>query len=230
MIPNSGSGPGPRTRDGCSVDFYRRLRHRGEVDIFAREFPPGCRILELGCGTGRLTRELIARGFAVTAVDNSEDMLAEVPQAARRVASDIEALDLGEGFDAVLLASTLVNTADEAARDGMLACAHRHLPQRGVFVFERQDPAWLANATQGRVGGDEFECFVDRVERRGEEVDMALRYRMGDDEWTQQFCVRILDDAAIDALLRNRGFTSARWLDARWAVAARAGRGSRIPP
>lgn len=51
---------------------------------------------------------------------------------------------------------------------------------------------------------------------------MALRYRMGEQEWTQQFSVRILDDAAIDGLLRSRRFTSARWLDARWAAAARA--------
>jgi ubiquinone/menaquinone biosynthesis C-methylase UbiE len=221
VIPNSGSGPGARTRDGCSVEFYRRLRQRGEVDMFASELPPGCHVLDLGCGTGRIAREMLARGFTVTAVDNSDDMLAEVPSAARRVASDIEALELGESFDGVLLASTLINTADEGARDGMLACVRRHLSPRGIFVFERQDPAWLANATQGRVGGGEFECFVDRVERRGEEVDMALRYRMGEEEWTQQFSVRILDDAAVDALLQRHGFTCARWLDARWAVAMR---------
>jgi hypothetical protein len=63
---------------------------------------------------------------------------------------------------------------------------------------------------------------VDRVERRGQEVDMALRYRLGDDEWTQEFSARILDEAAIDALLRSRGFTSARWLDGCWAVATLA--------
>jgi SAM-dependent methyltransferase len=204
------------------VEFYRRLSHRGEVDVFARELAPGCRVLDLGCGTGRLTRELLARGFAVTAVDNSEDMLAEVPQGARRIASDIEALDLDECFDGVLLASTLINTADEAARDGLLACVHRHLSERGVFVFEREDPGWLARVTQGRVGGGDFECFVDRVERRGDEVDMALRYRMAEQEWTQEFSVRILGDADIDSMLKDRGFTSARWLDARWGAAARA--------
>ncbi|MBI1915267.1 MAG: class I SAM-dependent methyltransferase [Planctomycetes bacterium] len=34
------------------------------------------RVLELGCGTGGITRLLLERGVAVTAVDGSERMLA----------------------------------------------------------------------------------------------------------------------------------------------------------
>jgi len=33
---------------------------------------PGARVLEIGCGTGQLTRSLLARGLAVTAVEPGE--------------------------------------------------------------------------------------------------------------------------------------------------------------
>jgi SAM-dependent methyltransferase len=40
--------------------------------------PPALRVLDLGAGTGKLTRQLAARGLDVVAVDPSEGMLAEL--------------------------------------------------------------------------------------------------------------------------------------------------------
>jgi SAM-dependent methyltransferase len=51
--------------------------------------PAGARrVLDLGAGTGKLTRELLGRGFEVTAVDPSEGMLTEL----RRVLPGVPAL------------------------------------------------------------------------------------------------------------------------------------------
>jgi ubiquinone/menaquinone biosynthesis C-methylase UbiE len=51
--------------------------------------PPGARrVLDLGAGTGKLTRALLNRGLEVTAVDPSGGMLAEL----RRVLPDVPAL------------------------------------------------------------------------------------------------------------------------------------------
>ncbi|MGX1482605.1 cyclopropane fatty-acyl-phospholipid synthase-like methyltransferase [Streptomyces griseus] len=52
---------------------------------------PGASILELGCGAGRVTHPLVARGFEVTAVDESPGMLERV-RGARTVLSPIETL------------------------------------------------------------------------------------------------------------------------------------------
>jgi ubiquinone/menaquinone biosynthesis C-methylase UbiE len=51
-----------------------------------RHIPPGSCVLDLPCGTGRLTRLLVEQGFRVTAADVSEAMLANarVNIAARR--------------------------------------------------------------------------------------------------------------------------------------------------
>ena len=70
-LPFSGSGPGVRTSDGCSVELYRQLPYLGELDDILGGVPAGSSVLELGCGAGRLTRPLVERGLSVTAVDNS---------------------------------------------------------------------------------------------------------------------------------------------------------------
>jgi 2-polyprenyl-3-methyl-5-hydroxy-6-metoxy-1,4-benzoquinol methylase len=41
--------------------FYR--------DAFFELLPPPCRTLDVGCGEGRVTRDLRARGFDVTGLD-----------------------------------------------------------------------------------------------------------------------------------------------------------------
>jgi 2-polyprenyl-3-methyl-5-hydroxy-6-metoxy-1,4-benzoquinol methylase len=55
-----------------------------EVDFLLDELklPPGSRILDIGCGTGRHSVELAKRGFKVTGVDISPQMLAEAEKAA----------------------------------------------------------------------------------------------------------------------------------------------------
>jgi SAM-dependent methyltransferase len=131
------------TRDGCSVDVYLKLPYRSEVELLGAWLAPRCSVLELGCGTGRLTRRLLDRGHAVTAVDNSEDMLRHVPESADKVCCDIEQLELGRTFDVALLASHLINVADDSVRRAQLAACHRHLSPRGALLFQRFDPEWL---------------------------------------------------------------------------------------
>ena len=221
MSESRGSGPGPRTRDGCSVELYKRLPAFGEVERFAHLVPPSHSVLELGSGAGRITRELLARGHAVTSVDNSEEMLALLPAGARRVLADIETLDLGRAFDTVLMASCLVNTADPVLRRRLLGACRRHLEPGGLLVFERHDTAWLDEAEPGPAGKAAVEFFIDRVERRADEVEMTLRYRDGTDEWTHSFVAARLDEDAIRSLLEEAGFGPPVWLDEkrRWGAA-----------
>jgi cyclopropane fatty-acyl-phospholipid synthase-like methyltransferase len=52
--------------------------------------PPGSRILDVGCGTGRHAVELARRGHQVTGVDISSGMLAEAEKAAREADVEVE--------------------------------------------------------------------------------------------------------------------------------------------
>jgi hypothetical protein len=47
------------TPDGSPVEVYLRLPPRGEAELVDEVVAPGVEILELGCGVGRITRELI---------------------------------------------------------------------------------------------------------------------------------------------------------------------------
>lgn len=78
-----GTGPGAITPDGCAVELYERLPVGDEPDVVERLVPAGAHILELGCGAGRVTHALLDRGFTVTAVDESPEMLERVRGRAR---------------------------------------------------------------------------------------------------------------------------------------------------
>jgi len=120
---------GPVAPDGSPVEFYRLAPEEGEAATMHGALPPGCEVLELGCGAGRITHRLIEFGHPVVAVDNSPDMLAHV-RAAKTVLSDIESLDLGRTFPGVVLASYLVNTPDRAQRWAFLDACARHVVRR----------------------------------------------------------------------------------------------------
>ena len=215
-----GEGRGAITQDGCAVEVYLKLPYRGELELLAGHLPPHCSVLELGCGTGRLTRHLLDKGHPVTAVDNSADMLRHVPYAANKVCCDIERLELARTFDVVLLASNLINTADDSMRRAQLAACRRHLAPRGELLFQRFDPAWLRAVEPGpypSVG--EVDIAIERAVRHGSLVDMSVRYAMAEAEWKQHFTARLLDDDDILRALLETGFGAVAWIDTRWGAA-----------
>ena len=202
------------------------MPYRGELEPVRAEFDAGMSVLELGCGTGRLSRELLSYGCIVTAVDSSPEMLSFVPSEARVVQGSIEALNLAQEFDIVLLAAGLINHCDADVRAAFIHSAAKHTGKNGKFLVERQDPAWLASAREGVTRNDaEMSTAVESVTRMGSTVGMTVRYTGPSDTWTHSFVLEALDDASFENELKVGGFGPVRWLDARrrWA-SARLGR------
>ncbi|MCX5999203.1 MAG: methyltransferase domain-containing protein [Chloroflexi bacterium] len=82
-----------------------------EVDFLVEELalPRGAAILDVGCGTGRHSIELARRGYALTGVDLSAQMLAQAAESARAagvqvewVRSDATSFSLDRRFDAAI--------------------------------------------------------------------------------------------------------------------------------
>ena len=208
----TGDGPGVQTTDGCSVELYRLLKYRGELEEMAALFDPGATVLELGCGTGRMTRRLLELGCLVTAVDNSPAMLAEAPQEALRIASDIEALKLETKFDVVVLASYLINHPEESVRIAFVEAARRHARTGTRFLVERHSPEWLSTAQIGQLGISEgVALHVESLSREAETVSMTLRYEKLPQVWRQSFSTTALCKSSIEAMLAKSGFGSFAW-------------------
>jgi SAM-dependent methyltransferase len=159
-----------------------------EPDIVESAAPPGASVLELGCGVGRVTHALLARGFAVTAVDESPEMLAHVT-GARTVCAPIESLDLdGERFDVVLLASFLVHNGDPAVRRGMLRACRRHVADDGVVLIEREGDDWHERVPREGVTPDGGKLRVVSAEPVGPDTSsIRVEYEFPDARWTHTF-------------------------------------------
>jgi SAM-dependent methyltransferase len=200
-----GTGPGAITPDGCAVELYSRLSIGQEPDIIAAAVPAGARILELGSGVGRMTHPLLERGFTVTAVDESAEMLERV-KGARTICSPIENLDLGETFDVVMLASFLVHAGDAEVRRGLLRTCVRHVAPGGCVLIQREGEDYHSNLPRERIDPSGFTVRMVSAEPVGDGVDsVRAEYVFPDAVWTQTFLSRPLTKDQFEEALAEAG-------------------------
>ena len=198
---------GAVTADGCPVEVYRRLPALGEPELVSALAGPGTRILELGAGCGRIADPLAASGHDVVAVDDSPAMLASVRRA-RPVLAGIGALDLGERFEAVLLASHLVNVPEDDVRHGFLTTAARHLRPAGRLIVQWHPPEWFDRLPRGRSAEGTigpFTTWLTVHSMDGGLLTATVTYGAAGSEWTQQFRARRLSPEQVARQLADVG-------------------------
>jgi SAM-dependent methyltransferase len=122
-------------------------RYKDELLEFVPE--PGKATLDLGCGEGRISRELRARGHDVTGVDASPTMVAAAREAdpiARYLVADAGRLPFADGdFDLVVSYNVLMDVSDVGAA---VSEAARVLAPGGRFVIGMTHP--ITNVGQPR--------------------------------------------------------------------------------
>jgi SAM-dependent methyltransferase len=216
----SGNGPGAITRDGCAVDLYLQLPARGEPEIVHSAVRTNASVIELGCGTGRISTPLARLGHRVVGVDESPEMLASC-RGIETVCCSIEELNLGERFDVVLLASHLVN-APGPQRTMLLESARRHLAPDGTVVVERHRPGWVRTAADGVHDDGAMRSTLTVLGRPAPDMLHArIRYELGEAAWEQEFTASELDDEALPGALAAAGLLLGRVLtkDGDWFTA-----------
>lgn len=207
-----GTGPGPQTKDGCSVELYKLTPYRGELDALETHLSRKT-VLELGCGTGRLTNRLLEMGCHVFAIDDSDEMLACLPKGVDKKLTGIEGLDLQRSFDVVLIASFLYNSPHAETRMALGKVARSHLNSEGSLLFQVHGVGALA-MTQGHTkNSDGITTTVEHLAREGSLIDARIRYSIGDLSWTHAFQTLVLEVEEIQKELREIGFQSIEWVD-----------------
>lgn len=107
---------------------------RQRLHPFLARLSAGAEILELGCGNGRDSAEMIARGFRVTPTDGTPEMAAE---AVRRLGISVsvlrfEDIDAVSSFDGIWANACLLHVPRSELGD-ILVRIHRALRPGGVL-------------------------------------------------------------------------------------------------
>ena len=126
------------------VDMARNMRFDDVGFYTALCARRGGRVLELGCGTGRILLPLLAAGVDAVGVDASAGMLAELTRAAAAQGlpapvcrMDVRALAFAPGFSTILCPYSLVTYLNAPGDvDGLFAAARTLLAPGGRFVVD----------------------------------------------------------------------------------------------
>jgi 2-polyprenyl-3-methyl-5-hydroxy-6-metoxy-1,4-benzoquinol methylase len=136
-------------------EFYNQVTHlcqRLALEPWLR-VGLGTRVLDVGCGVGRWSRLLAARGAHVTGIDLSPTMIAQAQHRAARagllhqcrfLTQDLAALDAGDMFDLVLGVTVLQHILDPQALRSAVRRMTDHLAEGGRMVLLEVAPTQSA--------------------------------------------------------------------------------------
>jgi SAM-dependent methyltransferase len=153
------------------IERFRAMAERGddlggEARMIDAMVPRGSRILDAGCGTGRVGGHLAAAGHHVTGVDLDPELIAEArdqhPGSSWQV-GDLSEIDLPERFDVIVCAGNVMAFAGPSTRAEILRRFGAHLADGGRAVV---------GFGAGR--GYDFDDFLADVAAAGLTPDLLL--------------------------------------------------------
>jgi SAM-dependent methyltransferase len=159
-------------RAACSNPPYRK--ERGKVGHQVLSHPSikgagrvGDPVLELACGTGRLTIPIAQSGVEIVGLDVSASMLAHARAKAKQadieipfVEGDCRSFELGRKFALIFMAfNSMQHLHDQASLAELFGNVRRHLAEGGCFTFDVFNPkvSILARSPEERRPEREYE-------------------------------------------------------------------------
>ncbi|MBP7690373.1 MAG: class I SAM-dependent methyltransferase [Anaerolineales bacterium] len=124
---------------------------KGELEFYQRQAARlGPRVLELACGTGRLTVPLAQHGLTMTGLDLSPAMLARARAKAAYAGAaleltqaDMRAFTLGRRFDLIFIPiNSLCHLLTRPDVEACFQCVRAHLEPHGRFIIDVFNPSF----------------------------------------------------------------------------------------
>jgi len=183
---------------------------KSEEAVFTKVFNKNQRLLELGCGAGRIALGLAARGYGhITGVDFAINMIIEAERLRQKKGLEArfragDARDLKEfknkEFDGVIFGfNGLMQIPKKQEREVVMREAYRVLAPGGYFVFtthDRNNPRWKL-------------FWIEETKRWYKGKQSGLLYNFGDiftDTPYGKVYLHIPDDAEIRDVAERVGF------------------------
>ncbi|MBC8100613.1 MAG: methyltransferase domain-containing protein [Armatimonadetes bacterium] len=143
-------------------DFSQRILPVVEK-LLLTQIPNGSLLLDICCGTGQLAQLLTAKGYAVTGIDGSAEMLHYARQNAPEatfVQADAQDFTVGTGYAGAICAyDSLNHVPDVAALRAVFGCIYQALLPGARLIFDiNTDLSYRAN-WRGSFG----EAYADHV-------------------------------------------------------------------
>ena len=190
-------------------------------DVFRKYVPfPVERILEAGCGSGRLVREMARRGYAVTGMDLNQPALDYCEKSLKKLGcravlskQDMTSFHFDQPFDAAFNAiNTFRHLETESAAVSHIKCIAKHLRPGGVFVLSLHivpndgelwgTESWSVRTPEYNIKYSLSVQSVD-LEKRLETLKMTMKVEIGDDvkKLTDLLRLRLYDVEQLKELL-----------------------------
>ena len=100
------------------------------------------KILDAGCGTGRLSKELKKVGFEVVGIDISKEMVRLArKRGIKCYVMSMEEFNIGKRFDMIISTYDSVNYLTKTKLKKFIKNAYRHLVNGGALIFDINSPA-----------------------------------------------------------------------------------------
>ena len=185
-------------------------------------------VLEVACGTGRITMPLAKEGYEVTGIDLAESMLEQAERNSQEQGLDIEWVKadmrdfrLGKRFPLIICPGQSISrllTIEDIER--CLAAVREHLAPGGRFIMELYNPSLEILSREegerspfleydhpdgeGKVQVD----FSSLYEKATQLQHLTLHYSLPgvDDQPTERVRIRMYFPQELDALLKYNGF------------------------
>ena len=215
--------------------FYYDGRH---YDAHQKDFAPdipfyleqsvnyGDPILELACGTGRVSIPIAKSGFDVTGIDISSSMLnsaavdaAEAGVKINLIKGDIRNFEIDKKFSLIIFPfNSIAHLLDLESVNGCLSCVKKHLAPDGRFIFDYMNPdsnyftrdqsVSYPEAEYRDPDSDEkvivtYNCYYDRATQINH---VKWHYKIGDKLFDEDLDMRMFYPQELDALLVFNGF------------------------
>ena len=204
---------------GWGSDYHNQAAPLLERYVFTR-LPAGARVLDVCCGTGDLSRILAARGYCVTGIDGSDQMLrfarAQVP-GAEFLLADARRFSLSGRFDAALSTYDSLNHILETDElESAFASVRCALVPGGLFVFDMNttesfETLWCGSSgTVEETAASITRGSYDPATRIGR-ADLTL-FRLAEDGAWARSDIAVLErcypEETVTAALDRAGFTA----------------------